>query len=609
MRLVIVCILLTIASPTWAAKKKNKVAQPVSESQQTQQVEEAQPSESDQWNQKMCPNGIEDWKAFTTMNPFDGKGRCFNYQGGLVQMLNKSRGLFSFISSSEPFAMVDFGKDSVPVNYWYGVVLGKGAYSYKTVRGDLNNIFSFVSVPKSKAREAWEKKKIIEQKKEEERKIAEQRAQVEQEWMKYVENSNNPELAASPLILKDPATGLMWARNGNIAAKKMDWKEAMEWAKSLNYAGYSDWRLPTKKEFEKFLKIKRGGKSKLAEHFAHEWFNNNGFFNVQESGYWSGSDYDVPGSYWYFDMTWSDMHTVNSNHYYALVVRDGKTESQQNQQSIPWNQSLCPKDIENMQTLFTLNPYESKGRCFNYSGRLVQLLNKGQAFFSILTGSTPFAFVDFGKDSVPMNFFSGAVLGKGVYSYETVGGSQKIILSFVPVPKSKAREDWEIRQEKEKKIKEGKVATAKAQIEADWEKNLTYTDPSTGLMWTTSGNMGEPDRVVKIESGRGPMFWYNAIKWINTLNYAGYSDWRLPTKDELVAFAKRGGYSPSEWLNSNGFHYVEPDNYWTSDPFRAGEKTNRQDTAIAVVDMSDGSLNGHPQNFSAFVWVVRETKK
>ena len=611
MRLLIIFLILNFALPAGAAKKKDKVAQPVQEQQLTQQT---QISESDQWNQKMCPNGIEDLNILTTLNPFDSKGRCFNYQGGLYQIFNKGKGLFSFVTTRDPFAMVDFGKESVPMTYWYGVVLGKGAYSYKTVRGDLNNIFSFVSVPKSKEREAWEKKKIIEKVREEENRVAEQRAKVEQEWMKKVENSNNPELVASPFILKDPATGLMWARNGNIAEKRMDWKEAMEWSKKLDYQGFSDWHLPTKEEFEKFLKIKGGGKSKLTDHFVDKWLNNNGFFNVQETGYWSSSDYGY-GSYWFFDMMWSEMHTVNSNNYNALVVRDGNKVPQPGQelplkqQNIPWNHSMCPQDIESMQTLFTLNPYDSKGRCFNYSGKLVQLLNKSQAFFSVLTGSTPFAFVDFGNDSSPINFYSGVVQGKGAYSYNTVGGSQKIILSFVPVPKSKMREEWEIKQETAKKLKEEESVATQAKIKDFWEKNPTYTDASTGLMWTTSGNMGTPDSIVSNKAGRQPMFWYEAVKWIQKMNYAGHSDWRLPTKDELVVLAKRGGYFPSEWLNNNGFHHVEASNYWTSTPFNARQDANRHDVGIAVVDMSDGSLSNHPQNFSAYVWLVRDTNK
>lgn len=608
MRWLIVFLMLSLAVPAWAAKKKNKVAQPVSEPQQTQQVEETQPSESDQWNQKLCPNGIEDWKALTTMNPFDSKGRCFNYQGGLVQMLNKSRGLFSFVSSREPFSMVDFGKDSVPVNYWYGVVLGKGAYSYKTVRGDLNNIFSFVSVPKSKARVAWEKKKIIEKKKEEERKIAEQRAQVEQEWMKKIESSNNQELTASPLILKDPATGLMWARNGNIAEKKFGWKEAMEWTKSLNYAGYNDWRLPTKEEFEKFFKIKGRGKSSLSDHFLDHWLNKNGFFNIQETSYWSSTGVGDNRCYWHFDMLWSEMNGDSTDSHYVLPVRDGKKIIQQPvAESVQWNNKVCPQSIESMQTLFTLNPYDSKGRCFNYSGRLVQLLNKSQALFSILTGSTPYAFVDFGKDSAPINFYSGVVFGKGAYSYETVSGSQKFILSFVPVPKSKEREEWEIGQEKEKKIKEEEAVTAQAKIKEGWEKNPTYTDASTGLMWTTSGNMGTPNNVRNL-SGRTNMTLGDAMELLKNLDYAGYNDWRLPTKDELLTLVKRGGYFPSEWLNSNGFHYVEPKFYWTSTPVNS-ESLNNRDVVVAIIDMSDGTVGESGRNSGNYIWPVRYTKK
>ena len=607
MRWIIVCVLLAITVPAWAAKKKNKVAQP--EPQQTEQIQAIGPP-SDQWNQKMCPRGIEDGQVLTTMNPFDNKGRCFNYQGGLVQMLNKGKGLFSFVSSREPFALVDFGKDSVPMNYWYGVVIGKGAYSYETVRGDVNNIFSFASVPKSKEREVWEKNKIIEKAKEEERQIAEKRARVEQEWMTKIEASNNPELTGSPLTLKDPATGLVWARNGNIAEKRMDWKEAREWVRTLNHAGYTDWRLPTKEEFEKFFKIKGRGKSTLSDHFLNRWLNKNGFFNVQETSYWSSTEVGDYRSYWHFDMFWSEMSGDNTDSHYVLPVHDGKKVTLAPLvKYVLWNKNICPQPIESMQTLFTLNPYDSKGRCFNYSGKLVQLLNKSQAFFSVLTSSTPFAFVDFGKESAPINFYSGVVLGKGAYSYQTAGGSKKVILSFVPVPKSKVREEWEIKQEEDKKIKEQEAANAKANLNEEWEKNPTYTDPSTGLMWTTSGNMGEINSTSSNKAGRSSMYLKEAVEWVNKLNYGGYSDWRLPTKQELLVLAKRGGYFPSEWLNSNGFHYVEARFYWTSTITNGYSNINNRDVIISTIDMSDGAEIDTGRNTSHYVWPVRDTNK
>lgn len=81
------------------------------------------------------------------------------------------------------------------------------------------------------------------------------------------------------ILYTDPQTGLQWPRNGNIADKQMQWHEAIFWVKSLNYAGYSDWRLPTEEELESFAKKKR------------EWFDANGFENISQY-IWSSSIYE-----------------------------------------------------------------------------------------------------------------------------------------------------------------------------------------------------------------------------------------------------------------------------------------------------------------------------
>jgi len=89
-------------------------------------------------------------------------------------------------------------------------------------------------------------------------------------------------------VVVDTRTGLMWARNANIAGKKMDWSDATKWVEGsvfssrLDYAGYGDWRLPTQEELA--LLAERGG-SRPAE-----WFNANGFNNVQADWYWSGTE-------------------------------------------------------------------------------------------------------------------------------------------------------------------------------------------------------------------------------------------------------------------------------------------------------------------------------
>lgn len=96
-------------------------------------------------------------------------------------------------------------------------------------------------------------------------------------------------------VVVDTRTGLMWARNGNIAGKKMNWNDAMAWVKTLEIGGYRDWRLPTKEELDSFAKL--GG------NLYSKWFNANGFSNVQSFAYWSGTTLaGFPGGAWNVSM-------------------------------------------------------------------------------------------------------------------------------------------------------------------------------------------------------------------------------------------------------------------------------------------------------------------
>ncbi|MEK7772729.1 MAG: DUF1566 domain-containing protein, partial [Deltaproteobacteria bacterium] len=91
--------------------------------------------------------------------------------------------------------------------------------------------------------------------------------------------------------------------------------------------------------------------------------------------------------------------------------------------------------------------------------------------------------------------------------------------------------------------------------------DLTVLDEKTKLMWTRDANIAEEE-----------MNWHDASKFIESLNkeeYAGYSNWRLPSKDELrtlVEFVKGQGYTEgiNEHLNNIGFKNVQPNFYWSS---------------------------------------------
>src|SRR6185369_5409294 len=99
------------------------------------------------------------------------------------------------------------------------------------------------------------------------------------------------------LVYADPQTGLMWARNGNIVGQELTWENAMNWVKNLNYAGYTNWRLPTNEEFCDFRDrsvICPSGRSWI---LPCEWFNENGFNNIQASSYWSSTNYGSDGAW------------------------------------------------------------------------------------------------------------------------------------------------------------------------------------------------------------------------------------------------------------------------------------------------------------------------
>jgi hypothetical protein len=74
------------------------------------------------------------------------------------------------------------------------------------------------------------------------------------------------------------------------------------------------------------------------------------------------------------------------------------------------------------------------------------------------------------------------------------------------------------------KIQEAEPTRTPAQ--ADAARRSTWTDPATGLMWTKEDNGSDVD-------------WEQARVYCSKLGLAGYSDWRLPTTEEL-----KGIYDP-----------------------------------------------------------------
>ncbi|MEK6743217.1 MAG: DUF1566 domain-containing protein [Nitrospirota bacterium] len=86
-------------------------------------------------------------------------------------------------------------------------------------------------------------------------------------------------------------------------------------------------------------------------------------------------------------------------------------------------------------------------------------------------------------------------------------------------------------------------------------------DQLTGLMWTRDGDT--PGSVTCAMSGT----WQGTLDYIaclNTSNYLGYSDWRLPNILEQASLIHAEQTDTSTWLNAQGFLNAQGNPYWSS---------------------------------------------
>jgi uncharacterized protein len=127
--------------------------------------------------------------------------------------------------------------------------------------------------------------------------------------------------------------------------------------------------------------------------------------------------------------------------------------------------------------------------------------------------------------------------------------------------------------------------------------DLTITDNLTGLMWTRGGSAPGPASC----KGSSLKNWQQALDYaacLNTNNYLGHNDWRVPNINELESLVHAGQAGPSDWLSSQGFTNVKS-TYWSSTTF-----TNSKNRALTV-GMHIGGMEGETKERQIYVWPVR----
>ena len=131
-------------------------------------------------------------------------------------------------------------------------------------------------------------------------------------------------------MVYDDVNKITWAADANLAQTsgydadgKMTWDTAVAWANNLDYAGYTDWVLPTIDQLITQFSTNLG---EVADESIADSHNANFdlFKNVKSYVYWSGSEDANPGLAWLFG-TGGGFQNINFKYFqsYAWAVRPG----------------------------------------------------------------------------------------------------------------------------------------------------------------------------------------------------------------------------------------------------------------------------------------------
>jgi hypothetical protein len=137
----------------------------------------------------------------------------------------------------------------------------------------------------------------------------------------------------------------------------------------------------------------------------------------------------------------------------------------------------------------------------------------------------------------------------------------------------------------------------------------TVTDNLTGLMWTKDGSTPTAGSCTG-----GVQTWQTAFDYVsclNTGNYLGHTDWRLPNRTELHSLVNYEQTATSAWLNdpAQGFSNAQAGGYWSSTS-DAGLPDNFA-WYLNMSNMGTGNVSNMtymPKMLSYYVWPVRTGK-
>jgi len=413
----------------------------------------------------------------------------------------------------------------------------------------------------------------------------------------------------------DNLTGLMWTKNTNLPNDSKSWQEALNYVASLNtkhYLGYTDWRLPNRKELLSLTDYSKYNPPLPSGH---------PFTNVQAYDYWSSTTY----AYYHLDYAWifsiwdgsvyaysksdydsyyvwpvrggldisvnmtdlPDTVTAGSNLTYTILVKN-------NGPAVATGVTLTdtlPSSVTYVSATTTQGTFSGSGNTVTCS--IGTLVSVASATITIIVQPTTAGTVT-NTASVTCNETDWNTSNNTATTTTVVTNAYGWFVTLPQTGQMQCYDSLEVIS----CTSTGQDGEIRAGVE--WPSprftdngDETMTDNLTGLIWTKNANLPGDDKT-----------WQQALDYVKAIN-AGtypnfdYTDWRLPNVNELESLINANEADSANWLSSQGFANVQAHYYWSSTSYAY------YTGSAWVVSMRAGGVYDYDKSNARYVWPVR----
>ena len=374
-------------------------------------------------------------------------------------------------------------------------------------------------------------------------------------------------------VLTDSASGLMW-QNDYVTKGMAKWKEALFYCENLIYAGYSDWRLPNKNELASIVNYEKYRPA--SDFYISEMHDSLNFLSSTSPG----------GIVYTIDLVFGKVETESKFdgdvivEKYVRCVRSDiceegdflkgsecvKNPCTQESCELPGSTGVCIPETESAYECGCLDGYSWNGSaCVNpcdtdpcskiaNSNGVCSPVNATVYYCGCLEG---FSWNDDGCREVSTS----STLGN-ICSGQTTCHSIEAQIQCPAEGKDFYGQDAQY-------TAKGKCNKQNLSVKTVSGQNIV-ADNNTGLQWKQTISDKE-------------YTWNDAFAYCENLEYAGFSDWRMPAPLEMMTIAYYYGHGPAfnssyfpdiplsydgNYMWTSGFYQNDPERVWVFDPYK-----------------------------------------